>query len=93
MRKLMLLVSSESLFTEKKKVAVEAGSIDHLSTALRNKLGLAEPIQVLSDSGMLFSSLDQIADKAKVNVRPLHAVAPAANDGAGKRNFTLLITS
>jgi titin len=93
MRKLMLLVSSESLFTEKKKVAVEAGSIDHLSTALQNKLGLAEPIQVLSDSGMLFSSLDQIADKAKVNVRPLHAVAPAANDGAGKRNFTLLITS
>ena len=93
MRKLMLLVTSDTLFTEKKKVAVEAGSIDHLSMTLQNKLGLAEPIQVLSDTGVLFSSLDQIGDKAKVAVRSLHALTPAPADTAGKRNFTLLITS
>ena len=92
MRRFMLLVSSDTMFTEKKKVALEAGSIDHLSTALQNKLGLAEPIQVLSDAGIVISSLDQVGDKAKISVRPLHPAAPAAST-AGKRNFTLLITS
>ncbi len=92
MRRFTLLVSSDTMFTEKKKVALEAGSIDHLCTALQNKLGLAEPIQVLSDAGMVISSLDQVGDKAKISVRPLHAAAPAAST-AGKRNFTLLITS
>ena len=92
MRRFTLLVSSDTLFTEKKKVALEAGSMDHLSTALQNKLGLAEPIQVLSDTGMVISSLDQVAEKAKISVRPLHAIATTAS-AAGKRNFTLLITS
>ena len=91
MRKFMLLVTSD-LFSEKKKVALEAGSIDHLTTSLQMKLGLMEQIQVLSDAGVLLTSLDQIADKAKVTVRPLHTpAAPAA--GPGKRDFTLLITS
>ena len=41
---------------------------------------------------MVISSLDQVAEKAKISVRPLHAIATTAS-AAGKRNFTLLITS
>eukprot|EP01050_Picozoa_sp_SAG11_P018441 SAG11_NODE_2785_length_2975_cov_1.465229_1_plen_222_part_00 len=84
-----LLVRS-TLFPDKRKIIVNAGSINHLNVELSSKLQVAQAFHLYTDDGVLLTSLDQLRSKDKVELRP-----DAADDGAGgaKRNFKLLVTS
>ena len=97
MAQFTLLVRSE-LFTDKRKVVLTAGSINHLNTEVAAKLKdlpADGQFQLFTDAGALLTSLDQLKPKDKIELRPIRTSNSGGGAGGGppKRKLNLLVES